>query len=250
MAILTEGMQARIEREMALDEYMKRERCGYVPPTPGYAPCSRKPHLEGPCAHELLHTLRGFDEHARAEGLEIDAVAQFEWLVRQGFQEHDAYEIADILVEGGAISYVKFGDGSIEWSRVNEARSAPHDAAGDRITAQDAVDALAALSKTGYSVSDYVLHESVIDKLAPLHEVPPPNTFAGAMLELRMRVADVAEAICEAFGTSRFAGWLHDRLCTRCNPAIVTFGYAATVEALTWLVLTLVFALLLNAVMP
>jgi hypothetical protein len=30
------------------------QRCGFVPPTPGYAPCTREPHSDGPCAHPLL----------------------------------------------------------------------------------------------------------------------------------------------------------------------------------------------------
>lgn len=31
-----------------------RKTCGFVPPTQGYAPCTREPHSEGPCAHPLL----------------------------------------------------------------------------------------------------------------------------------------------------------------------------------------------------
>jgi hypothetical protein len=31
-----------------------RKNCGFVPPTPGYAPCTREPHSSGPCAHPLL----------------------------------------------------------------------------------------------------------------------------------------------------------------------------------------------------
>lgn len=30
------------------------DRCGFVPPTPGYAPCTRPKHADGPCAHPRL----------------------------------------------------------------------------------------------------------------------------------------------------------------------------------------------------
>ncbi len=34
-------------------------RCGFVPPTPGFAPCTRPPHKTGPCAHPLLGLRHG-----------------------------------------------------------------------------------------------------------------------------------------------------------------------------------------------
>jgi hypothetical protein len=30
--------------------------CGFVPPTPGYAPCTREADHDGPCAHSLIGT--------------------------------------------------------------------------------------------------------------------------------------------------------------------------------------------------
>lgn len=38
------------------------EACGYIPPTPGYGPCTRDRGHEGPCAHELL-SFSVFQDH-------------------------------------------------------------------------------------------------------------------------------------------------------------------------------------------
>jgi hypothetical protein len=35
--------------------------CGFIPPTPGYAPCTRERGHSGPCAHPLLKTWQGLD---------------------------------------------------------------------------------------------------------------------------------------------------------------------------------------------
>lgn len=40
-------------RELVRPQVMQTERCGFVPPTPGYAPCTRDKGHNGPCAHPL-----------------------------------------------------------------------------------------------------------------------------------------------------------------------------------------------------
>jgi hypothetical protein len=40
-----------VERKLAT--LAPAERCGFVPPTPGYAPCTRAKGHDGPCAHDL-----------------------------------------------------------------------------------------------------------------------------------------------------------------------------------------------------
>jgi hypothetical protein len=54
-----------------------RKTCGFVPPTPGYAPCTREPHSSGPCAHPLLDEVIRWDVGLTPDGFpEIDALAQ------------------------------------------------------------------------------------------------------------------------------------------------------------------------------
>jgi len=42
-----------IQRENREAAKIKAATCGFVPPTPGYAPCTRAKGHEGPCAHPL-----------------------------------------------------------------------------------------------------------------------------------------------------------------------------------------------------
>ncbi len=43
-------------------------RCGFIPSTPGYAPCTRAKGHDGPCAHDLDDSDAGRDEASRISG--------------------------------------------------------------------------------------------------------------------------------------------------------------------------------------
>jgi hypothetical protein len=49
-----------------------RARCGFVPPTPGYAPCTREAGHAGPCAHPLSNDAAGIAEAHRIFEKEMD----------------------------------------------------------------------------------------------------------------------------------------------------------------------------------